>query len=106
MTAGGVFDWVEPSNILKTQCSSRFNSILDFVFLANQPQTWQATSEILFPASNYCQDEDEFTSDHRPVAATIQLARVETDDNAQLLERLEELERQIEELRQIINERL
>lgn len=111
MTAGGVFDWIVPSNILKTHCSNRFNSILDFVFLANQPQTWQATSEILFPQSSYCPD-DSSTSDHRPVAASILFAgdgggNDDIDETkVELLERIEALERELEALRQLINERL
>lgn len=106
MIADDVFDWVEPTNILKTHCSNRFNSILDFIFLAHQAPTWQATSEILFPEDSYCPDNSA-KSDHRPVLATIQFADVEPDDTkTQLLERIQELERQLEELRQLINERL
>ena len=105
LIAGDVFEWIEPTNILKTHCSRRFNSILDFVFLANQPETWQATSEILFPEDSYCPD-DRLQSDHRPVAASIQFGPDDDDLKEQLLQRIEQIEQELEEMRQLINEKL
>jgi hypothetical protein len=72
-TANDVFDWIEPVAMLQTFCSTRFNSILDFVFVANAP--WEATSEVLFPEADYCPDTRE-TSDHRPVQAEFVLVQV------------------------------
>lgn len=75
MTHNEAFVWVRPENLVATFCSSKYNSILDFVFVANAAKTWTVkSSEVLFadPNSNYCPD-DEITSDHRPIVATFQL---------------------------------
>ena len=68
MLSGNVFEWVKPAQLIKTN-ASRYNSILDFIFVANRPDTWKIASEILtagfpFPDTNK-------TSDHRPVIARI-----------------------------------
>ncbi|MCO4743631.1 MAG: endonuclease/exonuclease/phosphatase [Proteobacteria bacterium] len=66
MTANGVWEWVRPDVLIETQCSSSFDSVLDFVFVAGAAQSWGGTSEILEAQSNYCPDNSG-TSDHRPV---------------------------------------
>lgn len=68
MTASGVFGWVRPATLVKSQCSERYNSVLDFVFVSGTAQTWPATAEIVVKAGD-CPD-DERTSDHRPMRAT------------------------------------
>jgi hypothetical protein len=70
LTADGVFVWVRPETLVKTQCSSYWDSVLDFVFVSGEATTWDGASEILFPDPHYCDDTD-VTSDHRPVAATL-----------------------------------
>ncbi len=59
------FKWIQPSSLIKTQCSNRYNSILDFVFVSGAAKEWEAKSEILV-RPNDCPDSNE-TSDHRPV---------------------------------------
>ena len=75
----GRFRWVEPFCIASgncpptgTACNPRYNSILDFVFLAGPAQTWKAESEILFKdETNYCKKEELGGSDHRPIRAVL-----------------------------------
>jgi len=77
LTQNAAFVWVRPDNLVATFCSTEYNSILDFVFVANAAKTWTVkSSEVLFAdsSSNYCPD-DEITSDHRPILATFQLPK-------------------------------
>lgn len=74
-----MFRWVEPSCIANgscpstgTACDPRFNSILDFVFLAGPARSWKAKSEILFKnEADYCTKEKSGGSDHRPIRAVL-----------------------------------
>jgi len=79
MVADGEFNWIRPSKLKKTQANPRFNSILDFVFLGGNSWTWKAKSTILPRDTNDMIDErfsdDDQTSDHRPVRATITISR-------------------------------
>jgi endonuclease/exonuclease/phosphatase family protein len=68
MTAAGVFRWVRPAKLVKTECSASFDSVLDFVFVAGPAQGWAGVSDILSPEASYCPDTDQ-KSDHRPVRA-------------------------------------
>jgi hypothetical protein len=71
LTADGVFEWVQPATLLKTQCSSFYESVLDFVFVGGAARDWTASSEILRPSNEYCSPVYEETfSDHRPVRAS------------------------------------
>lgn len=68
------FQWVRPDRLLKTQASDRFNGVLDFVFVANVPFGWSAGSRILNreddqEATEPDFDDDEDSTDHRPVEA-------------------------------------
>lgn len=75
----GMFRWVVPGCVdtntcplTGTGCTARFNSILDFVFLAGPARQWSATSEILFKDdATYCDDETSGGADHRPVRAVL-----------------------------------
>ncbi|MFW7380728.1 MAG: endonuclease/exonuclease/phosphatase family protein [Oligoflexus sp.] len=70
LTSDNVFVWVKPRDLIKTQCSGQFNSILDFIFLAGKAQSWQASSKIKFPEPDYC-IRNPWGSDHRPVTANL-----------------------------------
>ncbi|MGJ3251737.1 MAG: endonuclease/exonuclease/phosphatase family protein [Elainellaceae cyanobacterium] len=75
LTQDGAFVWIQPNPLIATICSDRYNSVLDFIFVANGAIAWPVeSSEILFadPTSSYCPD-DNTTSDHRPIVATFQL---------------------------------
>ena len=71
LTADAVFRWVRPDELIKTQCDERFNTVLDFVFVAGSAKEWPGESRILAPESGYCPDTPT-RSDHRPVLATFQ----------------------------------
>jgi endonuclease/exonuclease/phosphatase family metal-dependent hydrolase len=86
ITQNEAFVWIRPENLTATFCSAKYNSILDFIFVANAAKTWTAkSSKVLFadPTSNYCPD-DETTSDHRPITATFQLPSNQADEEATL----------------------
>jgi len=68
MTSGSVFSWVVPRNLVKTH-DSYYNSILDFVFIANAAGQFTATSEVIVAAGDF--PDSSSTPDHRPVKATI-----------------------------------
>ena len=71
LTADGVFTWVRPETLIKTQCSGFYDSVLDFVFVGGPAQAWTASSEILRPSAEYCSQRYDATfSDHRPVRAS------------------------------------
>lgn len=71
LVADGVFEWVRPAELVKTQCSG-FNSVLDFSFVGGPAREWPASALILEPGNVYCSSTNEdVLSDHRPVALTI-----------------------------------
>jgi len=96
MTADGIFRWVRPDPLLRTQCSNH-DSVLDFVFVAGPALAWQASSRILETQPGYCPDSGA-TSDHRPLRADF-----ETTEGgslrARLLDRLGAVEHELQALR-------
>lgn len=109
MIGGGIFTWVRPPPPLKkTHCSTRFNSVLDFVFVAGDAKGWGGTSEILV-APGDCPDDNQ-TSDHRPVKAVFQLPNGAPQPTAdaerlqEVLERLRQLEEEVRQLRELVEE--
>ncbi len=77
LTAEGVFEWVEPEELVLTQCTvdgnrCAFNSVVDFVFVSGEAQTWNGTSEIVVRDGDV--PDDEQTSDHRPVLARFEIS--------------------------------
>lgn len=68
MVADDVFAWLFPKNPMKTQCSQRYNSILDFVFVTGEAKSWAKESWILNVREEACMD-NKYKSDHRPVMA-------------------------------------
>ncbi len=101
MVSDQVFAWVQPEELIKTQCSGH-NSVLDFVFSAGAAQTWQASSEILFRDPDYCPD-DHIQSDHRPVRATFSLAEM-ASSRALLLQRIAAIEEGLHQLKQAVEQ--
>jgi endonuclease/exonuclease/phosphatase family metal-dependent hydrolase len=74
MTAQQEWIWVRPASLARTQCSGwpcGFNSVLDFVFVANGAQSWPARSQIIVVGGDF--PDDATTSDHRPLLAWFQL---------------------------------
>lgn len=73
LTKDGRFSWVKPEQLVPTQCNPKFESVLDFVFVANEKEVLRPLeSEILFTSSNYC-DDYEANSDHRPIVASFEI---------------------------------
>jgi hypothetical protein len=73
---GGVFQWIKPNRLVKTQADDDFNSVLDFIFVANAPFHWTGRSTILEregdkPAVENDFDDDADNTDHRPVDAVL-----------------------------------
>lgn len=106
MTAGGAWTWVRPPTLIKTQCSPQFNSVLDFVFVNAAAQSWVGTSEIIV-APNDC-DPSPQTSDHRPVVGRFNAAGLTPTGGGptreQLLRRIEEIERQLNQLKEAVRQ--
>lgn len=67
----GVFTWVQPEPLIKSQCSN-YNSVLDFIFVSAKTSMKPISSSILFPEASYCTDKRN-NSDHRPLQGTIDL---------------------------------
>jgi len=109
LTAADIFTWVRPAVLRRTQCSAtqngcRFNSVLDFVFVANQPDSWQSSSEIITAPGDF--PDNSSTPDHRPVQAIFNISIPQTitreELKVQLLVRIARLEAELEALRAII----
>jgi hypothetical protein len=74
MTADDEWVWVRPAQLATTQCSGwpcRYNSVLDFVFVANGAREWTARSEIVIAPNDF--PDNDTTPDHRPVIAWFDL---------------------------------
>ena len=71
LVADDVFVWVRPDVLVKTQCSKKYNSVLDFAFVANSAKQWPRESRILSIDDN-CEDTGD-TYDHRPVELVIDI---------------------------------
>lgn len=97
MTNNGVFMWVRPPRLVRTHCSNRFNSVLDFVFVSQAALDWMPQSTIGMSEPEYCPD-DETTSDHRPILANFTLSPPTTPGGGVRVELL----RQIDEIKQLL----
>ena len=74
LTAGGLVEWVKFDPLEKTQCSSYYNSVLDFTFVSGAAREWAAFAEIPPLPADYCTTDTLDRSDHKPVIATFTLA--------------------------------
>jgi len=79
-TQGRDVHWVIPRCVAAgncpgtgTQCDPKYNSILDFVFLAGPAKDWDGRSEILFRERDYCRRDRRGYADHRPVIAVLRV---------------------------------
>ena len=83
-TKGSVWKWLRPEELIDSnwsdinprlpddQRTDRYpDSILDFIFVAGPAQEWQAKSWVVVRPGDF-PDSGE-TSDHRPVAAVVEL---------------------------------
>ena len=80
----GVWEWLQPEELIDSnwsdlnprlpddQRTDRYpDSILDFIFVAGPAQQWQAKSWVVVRPGDFPDSEE--TSDHRPVAAVVEL---------------------------------
>jgi len=106
LTQGGVFTWVRPATLIKSQCSPDYNSVLDFIFVTRSASTWNGASEIVV-TPNDCPDDNK-KSDHRPVKASFALGGslppplVTT--KAQILQQIREIEDELKRLKELVNQ--
>lgn len=111
MTRDDVFAWTRPpAPLARTQCSegtgSSGGSVLDFVFTAGAAQSWTGSSTIERETGD-CPDPGTQRSDHRPVRAEFrmtagQVPPANVPTRAELLQKIQQLEQQVRELRQMI----
>ncbi len=109
---GDTFTWVRPAIIVKSQCSTRFNSVLDFVFVSGEAKDWVPVSTIVVRPGD-CPDTSS-TSDHRPVVCTFETDGDSGDDDGddhvddgsslrdQILARIRHVEEELSELRDLV----
>jgi endonuclease/exonuclease/phosphatase family metal-dependent hydrolase len=71
MLASGLFEWIRPSELYKTNTNPKYNGILDFIFIANKPDHWELDSRVILDGEGFSFPDDDKKSDHRPVQARI-----------------------------------
>lgn len=98
----GAWTWVRPATLIKSQCSPNFDSVLDFIFVNGAAQSWSGTAEILV-VPNDC-DPSPLTSDHRPLVGTFNMGGpgVTRLTKEQILRKIEEIERQLTQLKEAV----
>jgi endonuclease/exonuclease/phosphatase family metal-dependent hydrolase len=110
LTLNGTVEWVRPPELATTQCDiqgngCRFNSVLDFVFVAGTAQDWGATSEILI--ADFPLPFATGNSDHRPLKTIFTFDTVVVEPvvtKAMLLEKIAALETEIAALRDLVEQ--
>jgi hypothetical protein len=103
MVAGGHWAWVRPKTLVRSQCNPNYNTILDFVFVSLKARPFALTSEIL-QETNDCANA-MLNPDYRPLKADFDFIGAAADSGptrAELLRRIEDLERQILELKALM----
>jgi hypothetical protein len=101
MTSGEAWTWARPATLIKSQCNPNFDSVLDFVFVNTAARSLAWTSVIL-QAANGCGNAAP-NPDHRPLRAEFELGAVApAPTRTELFQRIEAIERQIQELRTLI----
>jgi endonuclease/exonuclease/phosphatase family metal-dependent hydrolase len=73
LTAGDALEWVKIDPLEKTECSSFYDSVLDFTFVGGDARSWPASASVVPVASDYCTADLDVRSDHKPVRAQFEL---------------------------------
>lgn len=99
------FVWAQHSPMVKTQCSPRYNSVLDFIFLTGAARSWDVQTTAFFhddPA--YCANESAGGADHLPLVASIAYSNADavTGENAAILREIERIRQQLDDLEQMV----
>ncbi len=67
--------WIEHEPKKSTQCSDRYDSVLDFVFLGGAARSWGAQAELIFAdEAEYCALESEGGADHLPISVNLSMS--------------------------------
>lgn len=118
LTAEGVFSWVRPTTLVPTNASGH-ESVLDFVFVSGDAAGWQFESKIIVAPGDF--PDNAQRSDHRMVDAVFTL---NTDNpqpisplapggaapagatlsRAEILQRIERIEAELQVLRQALEQ--
>jgi hypothetical protein len=69
LLGAGVFEWVLPAELFKTQSTDKYVGVLDFMFVANKPENWKVSSKILISENPF--PDNAKTSDHRPIQGRV-----------------------------------
>ena len=99
MTANDAFFWVRPASLIKTHDSAH-NSVLDFVFVSGLAKPWTQNSTILVKPGDF--PDDHRTSDHRPVKGVFDLSATPSVSKADVLERIDALQNDLNELKELV----
>ena len=99
MTAGNVFKWVRPPVLVRTQASD-YDGVLDFVFVANKPAGWKASSFIMREPGDF--PDNVATPDHRPILGTFVIHESEMEFRQQVLARIQQLETELAALKALV----
>jgi len=103
MTQDGVFTWVRPQEMVRSECNPSFDSILDFVFVTSAALPWKATSQVIVVQGD-CPDNAQ-TSDHRPVKTIFSLPQaMQVASKEELLSRIEAIQLEVVRLRALVNQ--
>ena len=99
MTVNDVFDRARPPDLIKTHDSAH-NSVLDFVFASGLAKTWIENSTILVKQGDF--PDDHRTSDHRPVRGEFDLSATPSVSKADVLERIDALQNDLNDLKRLV----
>lgn len=108
-TSGGVFKWIKPASLVRTQCNLNYNSVLDFIFVSGALKSVESTSDILLNHPAYCTTDIRNEADHRPIFASIGDEESGDDDETvisrqQLLNHVAAIERELTALKNVIEQ--
>jgi endonuclease/exonuclease/phosphatase (EEP) superfamily protein YafD len=101
MVVDNQWTWLRPATLVRSQCNPNFDSVLDFVFV-NTAARPLALASVILQEANDCGNVAA-NPDHRPLRAEFELGAITpAPTRSELLERIEALERQILELKSLI----
>ena len=103
MVADGNWTWVRPATLVRSQCNPNFDSVLDFCFV-NASARPLALASIILQEANDCGNAAA-NPDHRPLRTEFEFGAAPpagVPTKAELLQRIETLEAQIQELKTLI----
>lgn len=69
----GVWKWLRPEKLMKTECAKEYNSVLDFHFANAKAAHWTYEARVLRPEEAYCTTASAGRSDHRPIVVRLEV---------------------------------